>query len=64
MIGIAGKSAAQRMRRPLVGARRAPEAEIRSAALQAGMQFMRDDGQRLVAGGVTSLQELVRVTRD
>jgi general secretion pathway protein E len=43
---------------------RAPEAEIRSAALQAGMQFMRDDGQRLVAGGVTSLQELVRVTRD
>ena len=43
---------------------RAPEAEIRSAALQAGMQFMRDDGQRLVASGVTSLQELVRVTRD
>ena len=43
---------------------RAPEAEIRSAALQAGMQFMRDDGQRLVQSGVTSLQELVRVTRD
>jgi type II secretory ATPase GspE/PulE/Tfp pilus assembly ATPase PilB-like protein len=25
---------------------------------------MRDDGQRLVQAGVTSLQELVRVTRD
>jgi len=43
---------------------RAPEADIRSAALQGGMQFMRDDGQRLVASGVTSLQELVRITRD
>jgi general secretion pathway protein E len=28
------------------------------------MTLMRDDGQRLVQAGVTSLQELVRVTRD
>jgi general secretion pathway protein E len=43
---------------------RAAEASIRSAAIAAGMTLMRDDGQRLVQAGVTSLQELVRVTRD
>jgi general secretion pathway protein E len=43
---------------------RAAEAGIRSAAIAAGMTIMRDDGQRLVQAGVTSLQELVRVTRD
>ncbi len=43
---------------------RAAEAGIRSAAIAAGMTIMRDDGQRLVQTGVTSLQELVRVTRD
>jgi general secretion pathway protein E len=43
---------------------RAPEAEIRLAAQAAGMQLMREDGQRLVQSGITSLQELVRVTRD
>jgi len=42
----------------------AAEADIRSAALQAGMALMRDDGQRLVQAGITSLSELVRVTRD
>jgi general secretion pathway protein E len=42
----------------------APEAQIRSAAQHAGMQLMRDDGQRLVQDGITSLQELIRVTRD
>ena len=40
------------------------EAEIRSAALQSGMSLMRDDGERLVHSGVTSREELVRVTRD
>jgi general secretion pathway protein E len=43
---------------------RAAEASIRSAAIAAGMTLMREDGQRLVQAGVTSLQELVRVTRD
>ncbi len=43
---------------------RAAEAEIRAAALAAGMTLMRDDGERLVAAGITSREELVRVTRD
>lgn len=42
---------------------KAPEDTVRSQALAAGMVLMRDDGQRLVQEGVTSLQELVRVTR-
>ena len=40
------------------------EAEIRAAALQSGMSLLRADGQRLVHSGVTSREELVRVTRD
>ena len=43
---------------------RASEAEIRAAALAAGMTLMRDDGERLVQSGITSREELVRVTRD
>jgi general secretion pathway protein E len=43
---------------------RAAEAELRSAALAGGMSLMRDDGERLVAAGLTSREELVRVTRD
>jgi general secretion pathway protein E len=43
---------------------RASEAEIREAALKAGMTLMRDDGERLVRSGITSREELVRVTRD
>ncbi len=43
---------------------RASEADIRAAALQTGMTLMRDDGERLVAGGITSREELLRVTRD
>jgi general secretion pathway protein E len=43
---------------------RAAEAEIRAAALAAGMRLMRDDGERLVREGVTSREEVVRVTRD
>ena len=43
---------------------RAAEAEIRAAALAAGMTLMRDDGERLVQAGITSREELVRVTRD
>jgi general secretion pathway protein E len=43
---------------------RASEAEIRAAALTAGMTLMRDDGERLVTSGITSREELLRVTRD
>ncbi len=38
------------------------EADIRAAALKAGMSLMRDDGERLVRSGITSREELVRVT--
>ncbi len=43
---------------------RASEAEIRTSAIAAGMTLMRDDGERLIATGITSREELVRVTRD
>ena len=42
----------------------AAEADIRAAALAGGMVLMREDGQRLVDQGITSAQELVRITRD
>jgi general secretion pathway protein E len=44
--------------------RNAGEGEIRMAALQNGMQTMRDDGQRWVLDGSTSADEVIRVTRD
>ena len=44
--------------------RRAPEAEITTAAQTQGMALMRQDGQRLVDTGLTSREELLRVTRD
>jgi general secretion pathway protein E len=40
------------------------EAEIRALALQGGMTLMREDAQRLVAAGITSAEEVARVTRD
>ncbi|TWO65526.1 type II secretion system protein GspE [Caenimonas sedimenti] len=43
---------------------RAAEAEIRSAALTTGMRLMRDDGERLIREGITSREEVLRVTRD
>jgi general secretion pathway protein E len=43
---------------------RASDADLRQAALDAGMVLMRDDGARLVASGTTSPEELLRVTRD
>ena len=43
---------------------RAAEAELRTTALAQGMVLMRDDGQRLVDAGITSAEELLRVTRD
>jgi type II secretory ATPase GspE/PulE/Tfp pilus assembly ATPase PilB-like protein len=37
---------------------------IRDAARASGMVLMREDGQRLVDGGITTAEELLRVTRD
>ena len=42
----------------------ASEADIRAAALANGMALMRADGARLIAAGITSREEVVRVTRD
>ncbi len=44
--------------------RGAAENEIREAALRNGMHSMRDDGNRWVEAGITSLDEVIRVTRD
>jgi general secretion pathway protein E len=43
---------------------RAPDHDVVAAARGAGLRSMREDGERLVASGVTSLAEVVRVTRD
>ena len=43
---------------------RAAESRLFVAAEQAGMKTMREDGERLVAEGITSLEELMRVTRE
>jgi general secretion pathway protein E len=43
---------------------RAAESQIFVAAEQGGMRTMREDGERLVQAGITSLEEVLRVTRD
>jgi general secretion pathway protein E len=43
---------------------RASEKELFDSARAAGYRTMREDGERLVAAGVTSLEELLRVTRE
>jgi general secretion pathway protein E len=43
---------------------RAAEQELVLAARAAGLRSMREDGERLVAAGITSLEEVIRVTRD
>jgi general secretion pathway protein E len=43
---------------------RAAESQLLVAAEASGMRSMRDDGDRLVAEGVTSAAEVVRVTRE
>ena len=43
---------------------RAPEQELVAAARAAGLKSMREDGDRLVRAGITSLEEVIRVTRD
>jgi general secretion pathway protein E len=43
---------------------RAAEQELVAAARVAGLRSMREDGERLVSEGITSLEEVIRVTRD
>jgi general secretion pathway protein E len=43
---------------------RAAESELLAAAEKAGLRSMREDGERLVAEGVTSPEEVLRVTRE
>ena len=43
---------------------RAAESSCFGAAEAGGMRSMREDGERLVAQGVTSPEEVLRVTRD
>ncbi|GAA0768488.1 type II secretion system ATPase GspE [Ideonella azotifigens] len=42
----------------------AAESEIIEAARLNGLRSMREDGERLVAAGITSLEEVLRVTRE
>ena len=43
---------------------RASETQIFVAAEAAGLRSMREDGDRLVAEGITSAEEVMRVTRE
>jgi len=43
---------------------RSGEAAVREAALGSGMRMMREDGERLIREGITSREEVLRVTRD
>jgi general secretion pathway protein E len=43
---------------------RSSESELTAAAERGGMTTMRTDGERLVAAGITSLEEVLRVTRE
>lgn len=43
---------------------RAAESQVFVAAEQAGLRSMREDGERLVAEGITSPEEVMRVTRE
>jgi general secretion pathway protein E len=44
--------------------RQAAEADIKTAAERAGLRSMREDGERLIAAGITSEEEVLRVTRE
>jgi general secretion pathway protein E len=43
---------------------RASEAEIRNTAQADGMRTMREDGERWLADGTTTQEEMLRVTKD
>lgn len=44
--------------------RQAPASEIRKAAIENGMRSLRDDGWRHVRDGRTTIEEVMRVTKD
>jgi len=44
--------------------RQAAEADIKTAAERAGLRSMREDGERLIIAGITSEEEVLRVTRE
>jgi general secretion pathway protein E len=44
--------------------RQAAESEIQTAAQRAGLRSMREDGERLINAGITSEEEVLRVTRE
>jgi len=44
--------------------RQAAEADIEAAAKRGGLRSMREDGDRLIAAGITSEEEVLRVTRE
>jgi len=44
--------------------RRAPSHEIRNVAVKQGMQSLREDGWRIVAEGRTTIEEVIRNTKD
>ena len=43
---------------------RAGEQEVRNHALKHGMRSLRQDGMRWVSSGTSTLEEVLRVTRD
>jgi general secretion pathway protein E len=43
---------------------RAAESQLFVAAEEGGLRSMREDGDRLVAAGITSAEEVMRVTRE
>ena len=43
---------------------RAAEPQLLEAAEHAGLRSMREDGERLVGEGITSAEEVMRVTRE
>ena len=43
---------------------RASEQDLIAAARRGGLRSMREDGERLVREGITSAEEVIRVTRD
>jgi general secretion pathway protein E len=43
---------------------RAAESELQAAAAANGLRSMREDGERLIQAGITSLEEVLRVTRE
>jgi general secretion pathway protein E len=43
---------------------RAAESQLREAAIKNGLTTLREDGERLIERGISTREELVRVTRD